>query len=178
MAHSMQPAPLTGTATLYARHFYLESEAGCNPHPSRGRQPDLVSHRNHNITMQPAPLAGTATCPRRRSLRDGSERCNPCPSRGRQQPRSRLVVGFLLDATRTPRGDGNVFTNAQMLVPVPRCNPHPSRGQQLNGVLVELLVVQMQPAPLRRLWKKRQEAMASCLFFPSWLSPTAGPTAT
>ncbi len=24
----------------------------------------------------------------------------------------------------------------------------------------------MQPAPLRRLWKKRQEAMASCLLFP------------
>ena len=71
------------------------------------------------------------------------------------------------DATRTPRGDGNSIILLMTGSVLPRCNPHPSRGQQLNGVLVELLVVQMQPAPLRRLWKKRQEAMASCLFFHS-----------
>ena len=105
--------------------------------------------------MQPAPLAGTATNRHERLLASGTA-MQPAPLAG--------------TATENRRErDGHDALG---------CNPPPSRGQQLNGVLVELLVVQMQPAPLRRLWKKRQEAMASCLFFPSWLSPTAGPTAT
>ena len=126
-----------------------------SPHPSRGQQRAACG------AVQSGAV-DTARAPRG----DGN---------GAFAPSSKFK---LQDATRTPRGDGNSIILLMTGSVLPRCNPHPSRGQQLNGVLVELLVVQMQPAPLRRLWKKRQEAMASCLFFPSWLSPTAGPTAT
>ena len=39
----MQPAPLAGTATSEDFHR-LSTHKGCNPHPSRGRQPRIVVH--------------------------------------------------------------------------------------------------------------------------------------
>ena len=34
----MQPAPLTGTATMLCNDVFAQPYKGCSPHPSRGRQ--------------------------------------------------------------------------------------------------------------------------------------------
>ena len=171
LLRAMQPAPLTGTATptrsgsqetssfdatrtpygdgnLAVRITLRVLGMRCNPHPSRGRQPVVNSVE----------------------LLDAHLRCNPHPSRGRQLLGNFLKLILVADATRTPYGDGNSLSKFEALAdrdavaemqPAPltgtatrrprrpsaqcrcRCNPHPSRGRQLNGILVELLVVQM-----------------------------------
>ena len=81
----MQPAPLTGTATLKGRQYIHKLLYRCNPHPSRGQQPDT-----------------------RRANMSRALRCNPHPSRG-QQLLGKIPDVFvpLGDATRTPHGDSN-----------------------------------------------------------------------
>ena len=76
----MQSAPLAGTATTRESNCNHQQEPRCNPHPSRGRQLDIMCEYNHT-----------------------RRRCNPHPSRGRQ-PVARLVVVILRsDAIRRHR---------------------------------------------------------------------------
>ena len=93
----------------------------CNPHPLRGRQPTPGNVAlKCACRMQPAPLTGTATVGLDR-ITDRFHRMQPAP-----------LTGTATDEQGIQRGTGST-----------RYNPHPSRGRQLNGVLVELLVVQM-----------------------------------
>ena len=104
----MQPAPLAGTATDIFLLMIISKLARCSPrplrgrqhmcdyinspaitryspHPSRGQQPTDIDGVDHKIeSMQPAPLTGTAT-----RFQEGN------------------TLPMFLDATRTPRGDGN-----------------------------------------------------------------------
>ncbi len=128
----MQPAPLTGTATVGV-DVYLVHQYGCSPHPSRGQQlaPGVYLLFLRRM-MQPAPLTGTATAGRAPALQAGG-RCSPHPSRGQQQEVRRQVVHLLKmqpapltgtatfyiclysiardDAARTPHGDSNFEMN-------------------------------------------------------------------
>ena len=149
----MQPAPLAGTATSEDFHR-LSTHKGCNPHPSRGRQPRIVVHY---ITL---------FCDATRTPRgDGNvrpvwiadhgiiSRCNLRPPTGTATsvPFGRYW-GIAVDAARAPHGDGNsvmklFFLRTTPIQPAPlagtatcrlRCctkrgcrySPRPSRGRQ------------------------------------------------
>ena len=152
---AMQPAPLAGTATVSTNHFVVTVPCDATRTPRGDSNASSCVKSVVFLPMQPAPLTGTATHPGKRrvkmrlqdaaraphgdnnpwstpvSYRRSPTGCNPHPSRGRQPERHHLQRLAPCDATRTPRGDGNICTSSRTTI-VLRCNPHPSRGRQLT----------------------------------------------
>ena len=115
----MQPAPLTGTTTHGPRRFHTgahQQDATRTPRGDGNRNATTSSGLLR--AMQPAPLAGTAT--------------NTC-----------LTITEGVEMQPAPLTGTATIQASTISVWLARCNPHPLRGRQLNGVLVELLVVQM-----------------------------------
>ena len=144
----MQPAPLTGTATLLV--CWLFGCSRCSPHPSRGQQ--LYEGEIHRVflrKMQPVPLTGTATLWHR-------------------------VLAFksCRDAARTPHGDSNpsvVLPHAYALL----MQPAPLTGTTTSSLRSHAgNVVPMQPAPLTGTATAGQGEPRSmhlrCSLHPSW----------
>ena len=98
--------------------------------------------------MHPVPLAGTATR-HRYCHSDYSEKMHPVPLAGTATVkdifRNDCICG---DASRTPRGDGNV-RRFFSIVRENRCIPYPSRGRQLADVGLSVCCFSwMHPVPL------------------------------
>ena len=130
----MQSAPLAGTATVQMAIFVLNFSK-----------------------MQSAPLAGTATTPASEYF-TVFDLMQSAPLAGTATPIQINLTSLVLDAIRTPRGDGNsqylntLLFSTSMMQSAPlagtatsqlilmcflcsRCNPHPSRGRQRDFVL-------------------------------------------
>ena len=100
----MQPAPLAGSETMgVSRVCYVRK---MQPAPLAGSETFFAAERLTAALMQPAPLAGSET-----NIKDfcvGFPRCNPRPSRGRKRKVFLVQIALDHDATRAPRGVGNM----------------------------------------------------------------------
>ena len=114
-----QPTPRKGTET---HNKAKKGQHGRNnPHPARGRKPEVFS----------TVIAET--------------RNNPHPARGRKL---NIRYGLLNEAetTHTPQGDGNPVSNSTCNISY-RNNPHPARGTETSRNLRPIHHCRKQPTP-------------------------------
>ena len=165
----MQPAPLTGTATIPLLQIrqqqlidaartphgdnngYRSSQgwaaSRCSPHPSRGQQQRHGADKRLAVVDAARAPHGDSNSPHTLESSLLRCRCSPCPSRGQQQ-HTTFPEHFIASMQPVPLTGTATLTASIQRVLLSRCSPYPSRGQQPLRDQFCVDSGQMQPVPL------------------------------